>query len=65
MNDNLRSALQRLRPSDIDRLRSELGIQLGSQGSHESDKQYKSRFLLKVESDGKVRELELEMLRFK
>lgn len=65
MNANLRTAMKHLRPSDIERMRVELDIMIGSQGDHETNAQYAIRFLRKVEGDGKIRELELEMLRFK
>lgn len=65
MNASLRTALKTLRPSDIERLRVELGILLGGQGIQETNSQYAIRFLRKVESDGKIRELEQELLQFK
>lgn len=65
MNSSLVTALKRLKASDIEALRSDLGILLGGKGVHETATQYVTRFLRKVESDGKIRELEQEMLRFK
>lgn len=64
MNLSLREALNNLRLGQFEQLRAEMNVMLGGRGVHETTTQYLTRFLRKIESEGRVRELEQELLRF-